>query len=261
MIEIITAILLFIVCFTLIRFKFYKSIIVALFLSTLLHKELFSIYIWDLLPIRIFMAAFLLSSLVDFIIFNKFSLKFLVYLKDPFILINLLLIVSRSISMVNTLNLRSSLSLTAFFISISVFLVTLYVKLDSSQFLDLIKKYVNVSLILGLITFVQLYFYFQYSFLFGAVLNVAGRSVDIPSFSPTASYFSDVLKIVVMTRVGSLFWDVNHFGGFIASTLVFAFAFLLNAKTKISRIYYFVTFSILGTVLFLTNSRSSFLSA
>ncbi len=261
MIEIITAALLFIVCLILIRFKFYKSIVVALALSTLLHKELFSIYIWDLLPIRIFMAAFLLSSFIDFIIFNKFTLKFLTYLKDPFILINLLLIISRSISMVNTLNLRSSLSLTAFFISISVFLITIYIKLSSSDYLDLLKKYVNVSLILGLITFVQLFFYFQYSFLFGAVLNVAGRSVDIPSFSPTASYFNDVLKIVVMTRVGSLFWDVNHFGGFIASTLVFAFAFLLNAKTKISRIYYFITFSILGLVLFLTNSRSAWILA
>ena len=133
MIEIITAALLFIVCLVLIRFKFYKSIVVALALSTLLHKELFSIYIWDLLPIRIFMAAFLLSSFIDFIIFNKFTLKFLTYLKDPFILINLLLVISRSISMVNTLNLRSSLSLTAFFISISVFLITIYIKLNSSD--------------------------------------------------------------------------------------------------------------------------------
>jgi hypothetical protein len=35
--------------------------------------------------------------------------------------------------MVNTLNLRSSLSLTAFFISISVFLITIYIKLNSSD--------------------------------------------------------------------------------------------------------------------------------
>lgn len=257
--EIILATILFIFCFLLIRYKFYLSLIVGLVLSTLLHKELFSIYIWDLLPIRIFMVAFLFNSLLEFYKFNKFSIKFLQYLKEPFITINLLLIITKLVSTINTLSLSSTIFLNIFFINISVFLITVYLKLKEEEIYKLLKNYVSVSLIMALITFVQLYFYFQYSYLFGAILNVAGRSVDVPDFSFSGMYFTEVLKIIVMTRVGSLFWDVNHFGGFIASTLTLSFVFLLSSKDKRSFIYYLFSFLTLGLVLFLTNSRSAWI--
>jgi 4-amino-4-deoxy-L-arabinose transferase-like glycosyltransferase len=259
MVEIIVGLSLFILCFLLIRYKFYIALTVGLILSVLLHKELFSIYIWDLLPIRIFMVAFLLSSLLDFYKFNKFTSKFLSYLKDPFIVINLLLVLSKLVSIFNSLSINSSIFLNIFFINISVFLITIYIRLKDIELLNLMKNYVFISVVMSLITFVQLYFYFQYSFLFGAVLNVAGRSVDVPEFSFSATYLTDVLKILVMTRVGSLFWDVNHFGGFIASTLILAFAFLLTSKNKRNFIFYLFSFLTLGLVLFLTNSRSAWI--
>lgn len=261
MIEIIIAIALFILCFLLIRYRFYLSLIVGLILSMFLHKELFSIYMWDLLPIRIFMSAFLLSSFIDFWKFNKISLRFVSYLKDPFIALNILLIITKLISTVNTLSLSSTIFLNIFFINISVFLITVYLRLKDTEILDLLKKYVSISVLMALITFVQLYFYFQYSYLFGAILNVAGRSVDIPSFDFSYSYFTELLKIIVMTRVGSLFWDVNHFGGFIASTTVLSFAFLVNSKDRRSFWINLFSFLVLGLVLFLTNSRSAWVLA
>ena len=259
MVEIIVGVVLFVLCFLLIRYKFYLSLTVGLILSALLHKELFSIYIWDLLPIRIFMIAFVVNSIIDFFKFNKFSLKFLSYLKDPFILINLLMIASKLVSLINTLSLSSSIFLNIFYISISVFIISLYLKLNSQEYINLLKNYVVVSVVMSIITFVQIYFYFEYSFLFGAILNVAGRSVDIPNFSFSVSYFSEMLKILVMTRVGSLFWDVNHFGGFVASLLILAFAFLLTSKSKKSFAWYLFSSLILVIVLFLTNSRSAWI--
>jgi len=259
MTEIILATILFILCFILIRYRFFVSITVGLILSVLLHKELFSIYIWDLLPIRIFMSAFLLSSLIDFFKYNRFSLKFVEYLKEPFIVLNLLLIVSKLLSLINTLSLSSTIFLNIFFINISIFLITIYIKLKDQEIFSLLKNYMFISVVISLITFLQLYFYFQYSFLFGAVLNVAGRSIDVPDFTLSGAYFTEVLKILVMTRVGSLFWDVNHFGGFIASTLILAFVYLLTSPDKKRFILYLFSFLTLGLVLFLTNSRSAWI--
>lgn len=259
--EIIIAILLFIVCFTLLRYKFYSGVLLGLVLSTLLHKELFSIYIWDLLPIRIFMVAFLVNSIFEFFKFNGLSLKFIPYLKNPFIFLNIFIVISRLLSLINTQSLSSTVFLNIFYITVSVFLIHLSIKFNEAELLDTIKKYTLISVVLGLVTFIQLYFYFQYSYLFGAILNVAGRSVDVPEFSLSAEYLTNVLKLVVMTRVGSLFWDVNHFGGFVASTFMFSLAFLLTAKDKKSRIIFLISFLILGTVLFLTNSRSAWLLA
>jgi len=259
MIELFLAIIIFILCFLLIRYRYYLSITFGLVLSVLLHKELFSIYIWDLLPIRLFMGAFLLSSVVEFIRFNRLSLKFTSYLRDPFIFINILLIISKLVSTINSLSLSSSINLNLFFICVSIFLISIYLKLKDFEIFNLLKNYTLISVIMSLITFVQLYFYFQYSFLFGAVLNVAGRSVDVPDFAFNAAYFTELLKIIVMTRVGSLFWDVNHFGGFIASTLILSFAFLLNSKDRRGFFINIFSFITLGLVLFLTNSRSAWI--
>lgn len=261
MIEILLIALILTSSFLLIRSNFYLSVVFALVLSTLLHKELFSVYIWDMLPIRIFMGAFLLSSLYDFYQFNKFSLKFLKYLKDPFILLNILLIFSKLVSIINSLNIRASLGLTIFTITASVFIISIYIKLGWDQIIDLFHKYILTAVVLSLITFIQLFLYFKYSFLFGAILNIAGSSVDFPAFSLTKDFINDSLKIVVMTRVGSLFWDVNHFGGFLAGLLVILLALLLSNLSKFSKFWGWFYFFILNFTLFLTNSRSAWVLA
>lgn len=214
-----------------------------------------------MLPIRILMGAFLINSIYEFYLYNKFSLKFLKYLKDPFILLNLFLIVSKLISLINSLNLAASINLSIFYITVTVFILNLYLKLDWSQILDLLHKYVLVGVVLSFITFIQLFFYFKYSFLFGAILNIAGSSVDFPAFSFSRDFFNDSLKLVVMTRVGSLFWDVNHFGGFLAGIVVILLGFLLSNYNKFSKKLGILYFLILNLTLFLTNSRSAWVLA
>lgn len=253
--------LIFTLSLVLIRVNFFSSLILALVLSGFLHKELFSLYIWDVLPIRIFMGAFLISSVYDFFKFNKLSLRFLPYLKDPFIILNILLVASKLISTINSLHINHSLFLNMFFITVSVFVVTVYLKISGSDLLNLFKIYVLYGVILSLVTFIQLYLYYQYSFLFGAILNIAGGTIDFPSFQPTYEFFTEALKIIVMTRVGSIFWDVNHFGGFLAGMLLPCFAFFINSKTKKERVLYLFAFIIFIITLFLTNSRSAWLFA
>lgn len=260
MVEIILIVLILILSLILIRFNFISAVILALVLSTFLHKELFSLYLWDLLPVRVLMGAFLINSIYEFIRFNKLSLRFLPYLKDPFILINILIIFARLISTINSLNLNASLNLNLFFISITIFVINIYIKLKPSEILDLLKKYINISVILSLIVFVQLFAYFKYSFLFGAILNIAGNSIDFPAFSLSSEFFTNALKIVVMTRVGSLFWDVNHFGGFIAALITPLIALIMASDFKKEKIGWKVfSLSVLLTTLFLTNSRSAWI--
>ena len=77
MIEILLIAGILIVTLILLRYNFFSALILALVLSTFLHKELFSIYIWDMLPIRIFMGAFLINSFYEFVRFNGLSFKFI----------------------------------------------------------------------------------------------------------------------------------------------------------------------------------------
>jgi len=259
MTEIIIASLLFIVFLLLIRINFFLSVVVALFLSTLIHKELFSIYIWDLMLIRVAMLAYVVSYFFDFIKFNKFSLKFLKYLNDPFIFLILMFVVSKFLSLPYSLNFQSSFFLAVFYLAISLFVLTLYVKLDFNQVLKLIKSYIGIALFLSLITFVQMYFYFNHSFLFGAILNIAGKNPIFPEFNLSFEYFTELLKLIVMTRVGSLFWDVNHFGGFLASLILPAGVFWVAAREKFEKNFFLAATLIMSLVLFLTNSRSAWL--
>jgi 4-amino-4-deoxy-L-arabinose transferase-like glycosyltransferase len=258
MVEIILVLLIFICCLILIRVNFLSACVLALVLSTFLHKELFSLYIWDLLPVRILMGAFLVNSLYEFIKFNGFSWKFLKYLKDPLVLISVLFVVSKLISTFNSLDLKTSLFLDLFYIAALNFVLSIYFKLKASEVFDLYKKYIFIAFIVSLIPFIQIYLYFNNNYLFGAILNVAGLNINFPSFSLDPSFFMDALKLIVMTRVGSIFWDVNHFGGFLAGLFVPSLALVLISKGKELRnnLIYFIFIS---SGLFLTNSRSAWL--
>ena len=66
--EIIIVVLLFIFSILLLFKNAKVGLYVLLVLSVLLHKELFSIYIWDLMPIRVFMLGFLVFTLLKLLI-------------------------------------------------------------------------------------------------------------------------------------------------------------------------------------------------
>jgi len=258
MIEIILLVLILIASIVLIRVNFLSACTLALVLSTFIHKELFSIYIWDMLPIRVLMGAFVLNSLYDFYKFNGFSSKFLKYLKDPFIILLILFLVSKFVSSINSLDLRTSIFMNIFYFAIVNFVITVYLKLKEDELLSLFKKYILIAFVLSLVPFIQIYLYFNHNYLFGAILNVAGLNVDFPSFKFTSEFFTQALKLIVMTRLGSIFWDVNHFGGFLAGLFVPALALILTSKNK-EQINFFVYFIFISLGLFLTNSRSAWI--
>jgi len=258
MLEITIVLSILIFSIILIRYNFFSACLLALVLSTFLHKELFSIYIWDLLPIRILMGAFLLSSAYDFFKWNKFSLRFVSYLKDPVILLSILFVSSKLVSTINSLDFKTSMFMNIFYVSVFNFILVLYLKLQEKQIFDLYKKYIFIAFLVALVPFIQIYIYFNNNYLFGAILNVAGLNVDFPSFSWNYDFFVTALKLVVMTRLGSIFWDVNHFGGFLAGLFVPALAVVLTSKGREFK-YNLIYFIFISTALFLTNSRSAWI--
>ena len=63
MIDIAIILVIFIASYILILRNFKLSLYVLIVLSVLLHKELFSFYKWDLMPVRVFMLGLLCAGI------------------------------------------------------------------------------------------------------------------------------------------------------------------------------------------------------
>lgn len=223
-----------------------SALILLLILSMFLHKEVFSIYRWDVLPVRIFML-----SLLAYVIYASVSWlkttknRFTIYdrlqelSQDPFIVALTLLWLVRGISIIFTKNLPASLFLFGFFTTITALGYFLYLNFKGNKevVFSLIKIYINLAFIACLFGFAQLLLYYKTDFIIGALWNVPGR---IP-------------------RVGSVFWDVNHFGAFIASLMPVLGVLILIAKKWKARIVYASMFALMAGTLLLTNSRTAWL--
>jgi len=242
--EILTLILLFISSLMLIFVNTRFSIFVLILLSVLLHKEFFSIFKWDVLPIRIFMLAFSLYILFFAIRSIKRKIFFQQiknFVSDPFIFLLLGLLLFRSISLINSKNLFSSISLLGFFGTAVIFGIFLYKKFSNEpdKILNYIKFYIFVVFGLCMFAFAQLFVYLKFGFIFGALWNVPGH----------------------LPRLGATFWDVNHFGGLLASVLPILGIFILVSKKFSHKITYFFMFIPMLAILALTNSRSAWILA
>ena len=88
-----------------------KAVRVLLVLSVLLHKEVFSIYKWDFLPVRFFMLALFFYGAFRFMhwfLKERDFQKIKNFVSDPFILVILLIWLVRGISIIFTKNLTAS---------------------------------------------------------------------------------------------------------------------------------------------------------
>lgn len=136
-------------------------------------------------------------------------------------------------------NLTASLSVYAFLttiIALFVYLDTI-LKDDKDQVLRVIKSYAFIAFILSLIGFIQIYVFQKYQFVFGAFWDVPGH---IP-------------------RIGSLFWDVNHFAGLLVLLLPVVGALILISPWKQRLVFGLMGPSILATLI-LTNARSGWIA-
>lgn len=244
MLSIVSIILIFIASYFLILRNFKLSLYILIVLSVLLHKELFSFYSWNLMPVRVFMLALLCSGITKVYLFvlRKRSFKpLLAYLKDPFIISLLVMWFVRGLSIIFTENLQASLLLYGFFTTVVALGIYLYLTFreDPAGIFEYLKFFSYVVFGLTLFGFIQLFYYYKTGNVIGAMWPVPGK---IP-------------------RVGSTFWDVNHYGALIATTLPVLVVSLFHdkrIKVKILNLMMMVSFVI---SLLLTNSRTSWMIA
>lgn len=242
--ELLTFFLIFIVSLVLILKDFKMSLVVLLILSVFLHKELFELYRWDLMPIRAIMLAYTVFGIYKLFKFGSIG-KIISFCKEPYILLLLLLLVSKAVSILFSKNIGASVSLTAFFATVTVLgiILFIYLKNKPAETLSLIKIYILVVFVSCLFGYFQFFVYENYHVLLGAIWNIPNN----------------------LPRIGALFWDVNHFGALLASLLpVLGTFFLLSLRTKktlISAITYAVMLMAMSGILILTNSRTAWITA
>ncbi len=218
-----------------------RSLYILLALSVLLHKELFSIYSWNILPGRVFMVA--LTVFVSFSVVRGLRETGFDYFKqqlvDPVVVFLGAFLVVAGISILFSKNLVASLSVYAFLITI--FALYIFLKLvflgDKLLLLKSIKIYILIALILTLIGYLQIWVYRQFDFIFGAFWNVPGH----------------------MPRIGSSFWDVNHFAGFLVLLLPVAWVLVLTSPWKQKPFFVLASIS-MSVSLILTNARSGWVA-
>lgn len=244
MIEIIVLALICILSFILILRKFEFSVYILMILSVLLHKELFSFYRWDFLPVRAFMFALLAALGVKAIVWffkDRDFPKLFSRLKDPIIVSLLLLWVIRFISLANSKNLEASFLLLGFFTTVVALFIFVYstFKNKPDTILKYLKFYTYLAFALTVFGYFQFFLYEKTGKIIGALWNIPG---NIP-------------------RVGSTFWDVNHYGSYLASVLPFLGVLILFEKGVKNRILNILMFLSISGALLLTSSRSAWIMA
>lgn len=254
MLEILPFILISLLFFLLALRNFKVAFLVLLALSIFLHKELFQIYRWDMMPIRAAMLGLLGYGLFEVLLLfkqtknlKKFWSLVSGFLKNPFILTLALLWLSRLVSLYFSKNLQSSIFLLGFFttaVALGFVLYSYFFRRKSpqpvsSQILDFIKAYIYIVLAACLFGYFQIYLYTQYDKIIGALWNVPGH----------------------LPRVGSTFWDVNHFGALLAALLPVLGIFIITAPKIRQKIFYLLTFLPIAGILLLTSSRTAWMVA
>ena len=244
MLEIFAILLIFLLCYVLILKNFDYSIYLLIILSVLLHKELFSFYSWNLMPIRAYMLALVCASITKIyfdVIKKKNIKKYFNEAKDPVFIALIVLWVIRGLSIIFTKNLQQSLLLYAFFTTIVFLCAYLYLKIKKNpgSAIKYIKFYIYLVFVLTIFGYIQI-----------LVLKVTGVTIgalwSIPGNIP---------------RVGATFWDVNHYGALISSLLPVLGIFILSEPKLKTKIIYSLMFISMCVSLFLTNSRSAWIMA
>jgi len=236
--------LIFVASFFLIFRNFKLSLYVLLTLSVLLHKELFSFYRWDLMPVRLFMLALFFVGIVKtyFYVVKHGGIKSLLpYIKDPFIALLLLIWLTRGLSIIFSKNLQASIFLFGFFTTTIVLGIYLYLTFKDSpaELFKYLRFFIYLVFALTIFGYFQLFYFSKTTQVIGAMWPVPGK---IP-------------------RVGSTFWDVNHYGALIAALIPILFSFILFGKNKKLRILdVLILISYLASLL-LTNSRTAWMLA
>ncbi len=220
------------------------AVYILLLLSVLLHKELFSFYRWDLMPIRAFMLALLAAALTKIVYWFFKERDFEAvrrHLRDPIVVSIVLLWLVRLVSLVNSKNIQSSLFLLGFFTTVVALVLSVYFRYKNrpDQILKFLRFYIYVAFVLTLFGWFQLYLYQTRGVIIGALWNIPGN----------------------IARVGATFWDVNHYGALLAALLPLLGVLILTGKSWKGRAVDILVFLSMLAALLLTNSRTAWIMA
>ncbi len=245
--EPISIFIIFGISLYLIKTRFDISIYLLMIFSVFVHKELFSFYLWDLMPVRIYMFALLTAFCLELtqnlyqkiIKKDKYLVNWRDYVNNPYIIILILLWLINGLSIIFSFNLKASILLYGFFTTV----VVLFIKIlaNNSNRAELMEKYLKFYIFLGFILsifgYFQLWLYQSTGHIIGSLWNVPGK----------------------LSRVGATFWDVNHYGAFLAALIPLVFVFFWTTKVRLQKIYYFIVLLSLIATLLITNSRSAWI--
>ncbi len=236
--------LIFVSSYILVLKNFKFSLYVLIVLSVLLHKELFSFYRWDLMPVRIFMLSLFFAGITQtylYVIKNGGIKSLFPFLKDPFIISLLLIWFTRLISIIFSKNLSASIFLFGFFTTTIALGIYLYLTFRNNpqELLKYLRFFTYVIFALTLFGFFQLFYFYKTENVIGAMWPVPGK----------------------VPRVGSLFWDVNHYGALLSALIPVIFIFFVAGKGWKIKLLNFFMFISCSASLFLTNSRTAWMLA
>lgn len=215
-----------------------------------MHKEEFSLGYWDLLPIRIVGGGIIIGYSYLFLkwYLSKDKTKEQKHLEiknfilgDYFLILILFLWLVRGLSIFFTgSDLFHSLALYAFFTSIVfIYLIFRYLLLNYGN------KFYKTAFILFIGTgiFASIYAFIQYYLRICCRKSIGGVWV-IPGNEP---------------RLGSTFWDVNHFGGFLIALIPITIGVFFAAKKTYIKIMAIGLTGLFSFFLLMTQSRSSWI--
>ncbi|MEM4260931.1 MAG: glycosyltransferase family 39 protein, partial [Candidatus Woesearchaeota archaeon] len=224
------------------------AVFAFIFTLPLMHKELFSLYQWDLLPVRFATAGMLIAVIFD--IFKTIKLEGFPKTKE---FISKSLLTDRLIWLLSTIlfiKLFASVAANTpvitnqfilFFIeSVSIYVILKYTysKLKMDQFpLHLVIIYLIMALFVMIFAVVQMYLINAYGIKIGSIWPVPNN----------------------LPRLGSSFWDVNHFGGFLVTVIPIFFMLVFGLNRASYKVLAFLGLGFSSLLLFLTQSRSSWL--
>ena len=236
--------LIFVSSYILVLKNFKFSLYVLIVLSVLLHKELFSFYRWDLMPVRIFMLSLLFAGLTQtylYVVKNGGIKSLFQFLKDPFIVSLLLIWFTRLLSIIFSKNLQASIFLLGFFTTTIALGIYLYLTFRNNpqELLKYLRFFTYVIFALTIFGFFQLFYFYKTDSVIGAMWPVPGK----------------------VPRVGSLFWDVNHYGALLSALIPVIFIFFVTSKGWKIKLLNLVMFFSCGFSLLLTNSRTAWMLA
>lgn len=242
-VEIFLAVFIFILIVLVSIEDISTGFLLLLLLMPLQHKELFSLIVWDVLPIRVAFFGILLTTFYRFYLWFRRYKKtetVLKFIKDPVLILLALLYLVRLASIILVAeNKMAGFKLLAFYTTVVYFYLLIKFLYSKYQFAPIRKAltvYALIGSVTGLFAAIQYFSFLLFKTKFGAIW-------DIPGHRP---------------RVGSTYWDVNHFAAFISSVIPLSASYIF-VKRGYTRLFWILNTIFLCGILYITQSRSSWM--